>query len=358
MTLNGRRAFLGGLLATGLIPKPSWADAGSPAFLSAAATPDGRYLLCGMDAGLDIVFKLPLPDRGHAAAAHPTRPEAVAFARRPGRFALVIDVATGTRIATLNAPAGRHFYGHGVFSADGTYLYTTENDYDAGRGRIGVWDALRGYIRVDEWDSGGIGPHDIKRLPGSDTLVVANGGIETHPDTGRAKLNIPTMQPNLSYVDQGSVTESALLPDALHRNSIRHLSVSDTGLVAFGMQWQGDGHPSALVGLHRHAEPMELLQVPGDAGRAMQGYIGSIAFSGDGRTIAATSPRGGQVQIFDVASRALRSSGSIADACGIAANGDGFITTSGTGIIGPLGRASEASMSHAPLMFDNHLIAL
>lgn len=358
MALRGRRQFLGGLLAGGLIPKPTWADVGGPAFLSAAATPDGGYLLCGIDAGLNIVFKLPLPDRGHAAAAHPTRPEAVAFARRPGRFAIVIDCTTGKQIATLNAPAGRHFYGHGVFSADGTRLYTTENDYDVGRGRIGVWDSTQGYARIDEWDSGGIGPHDIKRLPGSDGLVVANGGIDTHPDTGRTKLNIPTMQPNLSYVEQGAIIETGVLPDVWHRNSIRHLAVSDTGLVAFGMQWQGDGQPSALVGVHNRGGPMDLLQVPDDAGRMMQGYIGSIAFSQDGQSIAATSPRGGQVQIFDVASRSLRSSRTSADVCGLAANGGGFITTSGTGSIETLTRAGATNKVHQRLMFDNHLIAL
>ena len=126
---KGRRQFLGGIFAAGLMPVPTWADAGSPAFLSAAAKPDGGFVLCGIGAGLDIRFEIPLPARGHAAAAHPNRPEAVAFARRPGTFAVVIDCATGAQKAMLTAPEGRHFYGHGAFSSDGGLLYTTENDY-------------------------------------------------------------------------------------------------------------------------------------------------------------------------------------------------------------------------------------
>jgi hypothetical protein len=47
---NGRRQFLCGLLAAGLMPAPTWADAGSPAFLSAAAKPDGNFVLCGIGA--------------------------------------------------------------------------------------------------------------------------------------------------------------------------------------------------------------------------------------------------------------------------------------------------------------------
>ena len=55
---TGRRQFIAGLLATGVVPKPTWADAGSPSFLSAAASPDGTYVLCGIDADLNISFRL------------------------------------------------------------------------------------------------------------------------------------------------------------------------------------------------------------------------------------------------------------------------------------------------------------
>ena len=62
-------------------------------------------------------------------------------------------------------------------------------------------------------------PHEILRFPGSDTLIVANGGIQTHPDTGRAKLNIERMLPNLSYLSPlGDVLEMVALtqPKKLH----------------------------------------------------------------------------------------------------------------------------------------------
>jgi len=248
---GGRRRFLGGLLAAGVIPAPTWADAGAPAYLSAAAKPDGSYILCGISAGHEIVFEIPLPARGHAAAAHPARPEAVAFARRPGTFAIVLDCASDRAKATLAAPEGRHFYGHGAYTPDGDWLLTTENDYETARGVIGIWDVAAGYRRAGEFYSGGIGPHDIKRLPDTDIFVIANGGIETHPDTGRTKLNIATMQPNLAYLEAGKIVELAALPPAMHKNSIRHLAVSPDSDVAFGMQWQGDGPVHALVGLHR-----------------------------------------------------------------------------------------------------------
>ncbi|MDC0115960.1 DUF1513 domain-containing protein [Octadecabacter sp.] len=358
MPHTGRRQFLRGLLATGLAPTATWANAGSPVFISAAVLANGDAVLCGLDADLELTFRLPLPARGHAAAGHPTRPEAVAFARRPGTFAIVIDCITGQQIATLSAPEGRHFYGHGTFSADGATLYTTENDYDAGRGCMGLWDASNGYRRVGEWDSGGIGPHDIKRMPGSDILVVANGGIDTHPDTGRVKLNIPSMRPNIAYLHNADVVERAYLSGDLHKNSIRHLAVSDAGLVAFAMQWEGDGTPTALVGTHRMGSDTNLLYAPREDLRGMEGYIGSIAVSPDGTTIAVTSPRGNAVQRFDAETGMLIDTHVIADASGIAAADDEFVITSGTGNLIRLRRHGTAQTRQASPRFDNHLVSL
>ncbi|MDG1470106.1 MAG: DUF1513 domain-containing protein [Ascidiaceihabitans sp.] len=351
-----RRGFIAGLMATGLMPAATWADAGSPSYLSAAALPDGTFVLCGISATLEVLFQIPLPGRGHAAAAHPNRPEAVAFARRPGTFAIVFDCITHKSKAILTAPEGRHFYGHGTFSKDGDWLYTTENDYEAGQGRIGVWDVQADYARVAEFPSGGIGPHDIKRLPDSDTLVVANGGIDTHPDSGRTKLNIPTMRPNLSYLKDDRMVDVAELPASLHKNSIRHLAVSSVGHVAFGMQWQGDTNATGLVGVHQRGSNPAILSAPPDATRALQGYIGSIAVGSDNATIAVTSPRGGVVQTYDAKSgRFLRSFPS-EDASGIAANTDGFITTSGLGI---LQRIDGSSTAHPQkLAWDNHLVSI
>lgn len=354
-----RRGFLAGLLASGLVPVVTWADVGNPSFLAAARLPDGGFTLCGIDAAGTILFRIPIPGRGHAAAAHPVRAEAVAFARRPGTFASVINCASGQEIAQLSSPEGRHFYGHGAFSRDGETLFTTENDYEAGQGRIGVWDATRGYVRVAEFASGGIGPHEIHLLSGTDVLVVANGGIETHPDTGRTKLNLPTMRPNLSYLDlSGQVLEQVELPEDLQRNSIRHLDVSPDGQVAFGMQWQRDRTSfPALVGLHRRGEEVQLIQAPLNVHRLAHGYIGSIAFSGSGAQVAVTCPRGGCVQVFEAQSGAFHGSIEAQDASGVAGFGDGFVVSSGTGQIRAIGVGDTVLAEH-PLAWDNHLVRI
>ncbi len=355
--MASRRGFIAGLLATGLVPAATWADAGAPAWLSAAGLPNGNFALCGIGPDMDLRFQIALPGRGHAAAAHPTRPDAVAFARRPGTFAVVIDCAAGRETAQLAAPEGRHFYGHGAFSLDGRWLYTTENDYEAARGIIGIWDSAHGYARAGEMDSGGVGPHEIRRMPASDVLVVANGGIETHPASGRTKLNIPVMQPNLAYIEDGRVTEKATLPNDMRKGSIRHIAVSGSGEVALGLQWQGGEDGPALAGLHRRGEAVRLCSASDADLRAMQGYIGSVAFANCQREVAVTSPRGGLVQIFDRATAQHISSREIADACGVAACRGGLLVASGTGDLWRLGAGARRAR-HPALMWDNHLVAV
>ena len=360
--MTSRRGFIGGLLATGLAPAPSWADLGGPAFLAAARHPSGSYLLAGLSQSGALRFTCPLPGRGHAAAAHPTRPEAVAFARRPGRFADVIDCRDGAHLARLEPPEGYHFYGHGLFSPDGTRLFTTENDFEAGRGRIGVWQVSKNYRRIGSFGSGGIGPHDmlLRHSEGTPQLVIANGGIETHPDSGRAKLNLPQMRPNLSLLSfEGAVLDVMELSQDLHLNSIRHLALSAQGTIGFAMQWQGDlAEDVPLLGLYEPGAPPRLLAQDDPRLRNLRGYGGSVAFTPDGRAIAVSSPRGGLVQVMDTDTGEMMQEHALRDVCGLATSGDGLLATTGQGQIASLSRGQAQQLQQHDLAWDNHLIRL
>lgn len=354
---SGRRGFLVGVAALGLTPAVGWAAAGAPDYLAAAGLPDGSFVLLGLNADGDERFRLPLPARGHAAAAHPVRAEAVAFARRPGAFALVLDCVAGEVRVRLEPPTGRAFQGHGAFSPDGTVLFTTEVAGE-GRGVIGIWDADANYARIGEVSSGGEGPHEMLLTPGGARLAVANGGILTDLGSGRAALNLAEMHPNLAYLnaETGAIEEVLELPEALRFNSLRHLATGPDGTLAAALQWAGAQiETPPLLALHRPgAAGLEFRSAPVALQRRMRNYAGSVAVSADSRRAALTAPKGGLMVVFDLDGdriEALEAS----DICGVAMAPDGFACTTGEGRF--LGAGGNERL-HAGLAFDNHLVRI
>ncbi|MCC0078497.1 MAG: DUF1513 domain-containing protein [Rhodobacter sp.] len=348
--MTQRRTFLAGLLASAL-PAPSWADVGAPRWLACARDRDGAFALYGIAADGADTFRLPLPARGHAGAAHPHRAEAVIFARRPGSYALVLDCASGAALRQLSPPDGMQFNGHGAFTEDGRTLYTVEQRAADSVGFLGLWDA--DYRRLGQIETGGIGPHEMLRLPG-DGLVVANGGIATAPDD-RTKLNVPEMAPNLSYIDGDSITETVALPPDLHFNSIRHLA-HGAGVTAFAMQWEGDDRPQVpLLGLHRRGEAPLLVGAPAAEQARMQGYAASCAYSGG--EFAVTSPRGNRLHRFAPDGRFLGAT-ERSDVCGLAPCDGGFLTTDGRGGILSVQDGVARALGLRDRAWDNHVVTL
>lgn len=367
-----RRRFLELLLAaagTAALPGPLRAAAAPEAAADAAQylaarRRDGRHEAVRIDGrGRDLQV-LALPDRGHSFALDPARGRAVAFGRQPGFYALAFGLDGAGTAQPLPLPEGRHYFGHGCFSADGRLLYATENDYEGGRGVIGVYDASRGggWRRIGEFDGAGIGPHEVLPMPDGRTLCVANGGILTHPDYGKLELNLDSMAPSLAYLDlaDGRLLEQVRLDASLHQLSIRHLCLDRHGAVWFGCQHMGPAaERPALVGRHRRGEAPALFTAPPELHRALRNYIGSVASDGGGEVIATSSPVGGLVLYWDAASGRCLGSTPLADGCGVAAHGRArFLVSDGHGSMieaGPEG-AVEPRLPPTPgLEWDNHL---
>ena len=357
-----RRDFLRGagaaFLAT-LAPRAAEALERSETLFASACDFAGGGLGCAVfDEHGRIVSRIALPDRGHDVAFDPGSGRAVAFARRPGTFAAVFDPRGGAVETVIHSQAGRHFFGHGFFSPDGRLLYATENEFDTGRGLLGVYDATDGFRRRGEFDTLGTDPHEALLLADGVTVAVANGGIETHPDFGRQKLNLATMEPSLVLIDRrdGRLVERHVLPPELHQLSIRHLSVDARGAIWFGCQFEGpERERPQLVGSVRRGEEMRLVDLPMPELDRLANYVGSVAASADGTYVALASPRGNRVLVLDGASGAVVRGFDLAEGCGLAALGEqaAFMATGGGGRFGPLGMADPFREDVA---WDNHIL--
>ena len=351
-----RRTFLKSLAALGALPIATLARAEQPpAFIAARMEGGDAFSVAVLDVDGGVLFTEELDARAHDIAVSPDRATAVVFARRPGFFALAIDIAGRCRVASFAPPEGRHFYGHGLFSADGRLLFATENDWQGERGVLGIYDVAAGYRRIGEFDSGGIDPHEAMLMSDGRTIVVGNGGIVTHPDYDRMKLNLATMEPSLAYVDAatGDVLERVVLPRSLHQLSIRHMTEAPDGSIWFGGQYEGaETDPVDLVGIHRRGGEAELVAAPHKAYGGMRQYVGDMAVSRDGRRIAASSPVGGRVMVFDAATRDLLATRDVADVCAITGDGGDFFATDGRGRIWRGGTLLSQDPSVA---WDNHV---
>jgi len=117
-------------------------------FAAAYKDASGSYGVAILDEQAAIVSSHPLPGRGHGFAANTKAQWLVAFARRPGNFAMAIHRRQATEPVVFHTPGDRHFYGHGAFSEDGRLLYAAENAFETGEGAIGVYDVTDGFRRT------------------------------------------------------------------------------------------------------------------------------------------------------------------------------------------------------------------
>ncbi|MCE7999927.1 MAG: DUF1513 domain-containing protein [Rhodobiaceae bacterium] len=302
-----------------------------------------------------------LPGRGHDIVPSPSGQSVVIMARRPDRFAVIVDLKSGAVAHHLTASPGHHFYGHGCFSADGSLFYTSENHYETGDGLIGVRDANKSFELLGHFPSGGIGPHEILLTNDGISLAIANGGIRTHPDTGRSKLNLETMAPSLTLVDTatGALTSRHTLGSEHHQLSIRHLAAGPTGIAA-ALQYEGPKRNRVPLLALFDGTNLTLADTPSEVAKAMRNYAGSVTYDVSGNIIALTCPRGNLVSFWSSADGAYLGAHRERDVCGIAAlaTPGQFALTAGAiafqASLDTIGTATE----FAQTQWDNHLVPI
>ncbi|WP_415214800.1 DUF1513 domain-containing protein, partial [Shinella sp.] len=300
-------------------------------FASGYMDRDGRFGIAVLAEDGTVIDRTALPARSHGMAFSPATNHLVAFARRPGTFALVIDRSGRAALRTIAAAQERHFFGHGCFSPDGRLLYASENDFDANRGVIGLYDARDGYRRIGEYSTYGIGTHDLSVSDDGRLLIAANGGIETHPDFGRTKLNLDHMEPSLALIDAatGALVERHALPEKLRQLSTRHIDLDDRGRIWFACQYEGPRNDlPPLVGHFGRGEDLAFIDLPEETTIGLANYVGAIAVNRREGLVGLTSPNGGRFVVLDAKTGRVVRDEAVADAAGIAAAPHGFAVSS------------------------------
>ncbi len=294
----GRRQFLAGVAA--MLALPAWARAaaaaGEAVRLAASWQAQRGYrvgVLGFPEAGaLAIEAGVEVPTRAHGLLREPTG-TLLAVARRPGDWLLRWD-ERGRALAWRWIEPRRAFAGHVLASADGRTLYTTEIDLDTGMGLVGARDGASMEKRA-EWPTLGMDPHmltwDATR---PDSLIVANGGVPTQPETGRIKRDLERMDSSLVRLDAAGGRAIGQWRLADPRLSLRHLAWNGARLgIALQAEHDAAADKAAAPVLAVFAD--ECLR-PVGASVSLAGYGGSIAALGDG--FAVSCPRSQGLAIY------------------------------------------------------------
>src|SRR5574343_1131594 len=245
---------------------------------------------------LEILHAAPLPTRPHGLLPEPDGSLLVAGVR-PGTWLIRIDPeGKVARQLDIEASADVLLNGHAIHNATGDLVFTTETDFASGRGRIGVRDRTT-LKKLDEWESGGLEPHQLLLDP-SGNLVVANGGIPRN--RADKKYDLQRMDFSLVRLDgrTGKLLRQWKLDDS--RLSLRHLawSTAPDGERRLGSAMQAEqGDPA-----QRSRAPLlavlegEKLTVPTRANAGF-GYGGDLAAAYNGRFVA-SSNQAGKAQLW------------------------------------------------------------
>ena len=338
--------------------------------LSASNDVDGSYRVKAMTTGGLLAFESRIPVRGHGAAVQRYGVHTAIVARRPGEQVFIVNRKTGARVQTLQASPGRHYLGHAAYDPQDRFLYVTENCYDDALlpdftpidSVIGVYDVQRDYERVAELPTYGVGAHELLVSPDGATLIIANGGIYTHPAKPREKLNLDSMDPSLVWVDvmTGALLEQQRLGDA--RLSMRHLAVaSDQSVVVASQHTDETAAPMPLLTRHQRGAALREFRAHAAIWQRLANYIASCSVHAAAGVLAATSPVGGLVVFWDVASGDFLASIEATDCAGVTVIEDCFVITTGLGtllFVDAYDLSVRGDRQAIDTRWDNHCVAL
>ncbi|WP_394124809.1 DUF1513 domain-containing protein [Psychrobacter nivimaris] len=321
---------------TTMLARPvSWVSgvASMPKDQATSSQNEHDFGVVGIDADRQIVWQTTMPERVHDIVVQPVsvnvseaqiqhssvvqRRDVVVMGRRPSEKFWVLNTSNGQVQYAITADVDRHFYGHACYSLDGSLLYITENDTVSLAGKIGIYDANDAYQKVAEFDSYGIGPHELIMHPDSETLVIANGGIKTE-QASREELNLDTMRPSLVYLNRHDGTLLEQVTPEHNQMSVRHLAMHDDGTVMIGIQFQGEKHINVpLVLTHKRGDAsFTPLTMPNNQWQRFHQYIASVAVDSERNLLCVTTPIGGCAAIYDLHTRELIDDVSLPDCAG------------------------------------------
>ena len=248
-----------------------------------------------------------------------------------------------------------------MYSKTSNLLFLTENNYnydDYRSGSIGIYDPFRDFRRVGEYETYGIGPHEIK-IAKNGKLIIANGGILTNPDFPRVRLNLSDINSNLSVICQtnGKLQKQFKLSKEYKDFSIRHIDTQENNILAGCQIYNKSKNKSLSTVFKCNKENLTFFKFP-NKHQKFDSYVGSIRVLSDKNLVYASFPRSGYVLAWNINTYKLTSTHRKFDVCGLAQipRHELMLASSGQGNIQNLSGYKKNLFINNKYQFDNHLL--
>ena len=309
--------------------------------------------------GPDAIRWLRLPFFPHGVAVDPNAPDHVNLFEKKGKGACRVDLSKMKVTRTIETVTGREFYGHGVYSGDGSVYYCTETDLrEDFKGLVVVRDAQDHRI-LGEFPTYGTEPHDCRLTADGKTLVITNGG---DPPEGEKP-------PSVTYVDVASEKLVDELRFSTPRINAGHLAITPDGDLAVvsaprkGMAFRRDVTDLGGISFRAAGGTFVTMEEPKDVVSKLLRESLSVAIHAATGTVGVTNPDAGLVTFWNLSEGRHLGTLSFRRPHGIALPLDGseFLISHGGGKelahVDPRSlKVTHTTKSELPLLSGSHIV--
>jgi hypothetical protein len=256
-------------------------------------THETHFVLCLFDLDSGESSTIDTTFFGHGLATHPLQPRRGVLFEKRGPGCCELDLAARRVTRAITSPGGRHFYGHGAFSRDGSVLFATETSLDTHDGLVSIRDATT-FQELGQFPTYGKNPHDCHLIDEGKTLAMTNGG-GTLLESGDAL-------PNVTFVDARSTKLLEKLTFDTPRINAGHLALT-RGRDLVAISAPRDGLPKDALGgvtIRKGSGPFVTMTEPKDVIARMVGESLSLCILEESAIVGVTNPDGNVVTFWNL----------------------------------------------------------
>jgi hypothetical protein len=268
--------------------------------------------------------------RVHSFVQHPVNSSIFVLLNKWGNESCIIDWQKEVVLQKIPAMKNSNFYGHGLFTAKGDALLTTETNWETGKGFLSIRDP-KFFKEIDIIDVGGTGPHDCTLSTDGKNIIVPISGVKVKESKQNKKHEFNYGESHLAVIELSSGKILEKIPNPVEGLEMAHLLKATTESIFIATTSARQKKAPTII-FTRLGGSVKELQAPAHIQRRFKSEILSLAEHKKAGIVAATCPDANLITFWDSLSGEFRGSLDHSSPLGIcmAHDGESFAVSSGS----------------------------